>query len=60
MAHIREYDGGRGVDIDVTPDFVFIEAGGHCYAFDKAMFLHQVKRAFGIAFIVEEVAAVPN
>lgn len=53
--HVREYDGGRGIDVEVAGGFVIIEAAGNTYAFDKALFLHQVKRSFGIAFVVDEV-----
>lgn len=54
--HIREYDGGgRGIDIEVAGGFVIVEAAGHTYAFDRALMLHQIKRAFGIAFVVDEV-----
>lgn len=51
--HVREYDGGRGIDIEVAGDFVVIEAAGHTYAFDKGVMLHQIKRAFGIVVILE-------
>lgn len=54
--YVREYDGGdRGIDISVAGNFVVVEAAGNAYAFDKAMMLHQIKRAFGIAIILEDV-----
>lgn len=50
---IREFDGDRGIDIDVAGNFIVVEAAGHTYAFDRALMLHQIKRAFGIAVILE-------
>lgn len=50
---LKEFDGGRSVDMQSAPDFVFLEAGGHCYAFDRAMFLHAVTKVLGISVILE-------
>lgn len=52
---IKEYDGGRSAEISSDPDFVYLEVSGRCMAFDRAMFLHGVKKALGIAFVIEEV-----
>lgn len=39
-----------------APDFIFLEAGGHHYAFDKAMLLHSVSRLLGVSVILEREA----
>jgi hypothetical protein len=44
---IREFDGARDVQMSSDSYFVFLEAAGHCYAFDRALFLHGMKRALG-------------
>lgn len=49
----KEYDGGRSVEMQSAPDFVFLEAGGHCYAFDRGLFLHGVAKMLGISVILE-------
>lgn len=62
MAHIREYDGNRGIDIDVAGNFVVVEAeaGGGAWAFDRGLFLHQVKVALGISVILEHDEGRPS
>lgn len=50
----KEYDGGRSVDMQVAPDFVFLEAGGHCYAFDRGLFLHGVKKLLSLSLVISE------
>lgn len=50
----KEYDGGRSVEMQSAPDFVFLEAGGHCYAFDRGLFLHGVKKLLGISLVISE------
>lgn len=49
----KEFDGGRSVEMQSAPDFVFLEAGGHCYAFDRGLFLHGVSKMLGISVILE-------
>ncbi|WP_406245900.1 hypothetical protein ACI7YT_12730 [Microbacterium sp. M] len=56
--HIREFDGARGVDVEVAGDFVVIEVASHAYAFDRSLFLHGIKKALGIAFVVEDQVPV--
>lgn len=56
---IREYDGVRSVTIATAPNLVFVEAGGKSYAIDRGIFLHGIKKALGLAFVVEEVVVVP-
>lgn len=51
---VREFDGGRTVEMTKTPGFVVLETGSQAFAFDEAQFLHQIKRLFGIAFVVTE------
>lgn len=50
---VKEVDGGRSVELEVTSDLVFLEAGGHCFVFDKALVLHAVKKAFNVSVILE-------
>ena len=50
---VKEVDGGRSVEVEVTPDLVFLEAGGHCFVFDKALVIHAMKKAFNISVILE-------
>lgn len=50
---VKEVDGGRSVEIEVTSDLVFMEAGGHCFMFDKALVLHAMQKAFNISVILD-------
>lgn len=54
---IKEYDGGRAVEMESASDLVFLEAGGHCYSFDRGIFIRAMERMLGIAVILEMTAA---
>lgn len=57
---VREYDGGREVEMAKLPGLVVLEAGEHAYAFDSAIFLHQVKKLFGLAIVVTEAVVMAS
>lgn len=57
---IKEYDGGRAVEMQRTADLVFLEAGGHAYAFDAGLFLHAMKRLLAISVILENEDGRPD
>ena len=46
---LKEHDGGRSVEIEVTPSLVFLETGGQCFMFDRALVLHAMKKVFDIS-----------
>ena len=54
VVSVREYDGGRSVEMERTPGFVILETGSQAFAFDEHHFLHQVKRLFGISLIIQQ------
>lgn len=43
---VREYDGSRGVEFEVSGDFVIMETGYHAFAFDTALLLHAMRKLF--------------
>ena len=49
-ATLREIDGDRAIEISTGrgEEHVFIEAGGHCLALDRAEFLAAIKAEFGL------------
>lgn len=51
---LREFDGARSIEVTASEGMVYIEVGGHCYAYDKILLLHQVRKELGIAFVVQE------
>lgn len=53
---VREIDGGRAVEMAHVPGHVILEAGGHSYLFDEALFLHAVKRLMGISLVIMGMA----
>lgn len=50
---VKEVDGGRSVEVEVSDGYVYLETGDHCYMFDKALVLHAMKKAFRISVILE-------
>ncbi|OJU44417.1 MAG: hypothetical protein BGN98_13605 [Microbacterium sp. 69-7] len=48
---IREFDGGRCVELSSGPDFIVLEAGDHCFAFDRGIFIRAVERALGAVLL---------
>lgn len=50
---VREFDGGRSVEVTRAGDFIVLEAAGHAFAFDRAHVLHQMKKLMGISVILE-------
>lgn len=56
MPTIKEFDGGRSMEIEADPNFVYVEMRGMVLSLDRSLFLHAMKRALGIALIVEEVS----
>lgn len=51
---IREFDGGRPAEFDCNEDTVFLDVGGHSYAYDKGTFLHGLKRSLGVTIMSSE------
>lgn len=45
---IKEYDGAREVEMEVQGEVVYIDSARSCYAFDRALFLRSIERAFGV------------
>jgi hypothetical protein len=56
---IKEFDGGRTLELQRAADLVFIETGDHCYTFDAKLLLHAVKRLYGISVILEHDGGHP-
>ncbi|WP_217181630.1 hypothetical protein [Streptomyces sp. AC495_CC817] len=50
---VKEVDGGREVEMEVTPEYLYLETGEHCYIFDRAIVLHAMKKMFRISVILE-------
>lgn len=50
---VKEFDGARSVQINAAGDFVILDTGDHAYAFDRGILLHALKRALGIAVIMD-------
>lgn len=50
---VKEVHGGRSVEVEVTPEYVYMDAGGHSFIFDRALVLHAMKKAFRISVILE-------
>lgn len=50
---IKEFDGGRTVEMAKMPGFIVLETGSQAFAFDEAQFLHQMKRLFRVSVILE-------
>lgn len=48
---IREFDGGRCVELSSGPDFIVLEAGDNCFAFDRGIFIRAVERALGAVLL---------
>lgn len=49
---VKEFDGGRGVEFEVSGDYVIMETGYHAFAFDRAILKHALRRLLGDAIDV--------
>lgn len=53
IIQVKEHDGGGEIGMELAHDLVFIDAGGHTYAFDQQIFLRAVSRMLNISVILD-------
>jgi hypothetical protein len=51
---IREIDAARSVEMESKGDVVFMETGGSCFQFDRALFLRAIERELNVVVLDRE------
>ena len=54
---VREFDGGRRLEMTKVPGFVVLDTGSQAFAIDEAHFMHQIKRLMRVSVILEHADA---
>lgn len=50
---IREFDAARHIEVEERDGLVFLEIDGGCYAFDRGIFMHGIRKALQLTCVLQ-------